>query len=301
MTDKEGDNEPEVKEGTVDAAAAQEIGALKHQLAEAQAANEAYQKLQANTATLFNPAVDDASRQAALSEVMKAGGISEQDVRTMMSEVLDEGGEPPAKDQESQDQVTPDPSKITPHPLEGKIAELEQSLQAMQEGTAKAQQEQSKEALKQAVDSALRSSPDAAQLLTRLKDTRGQEHAEKVAGLLRKDILRETLENLYSRKAQVGQFNAGWIPEEATKAAEATLEKAKSLMVTDSVGKAPGVMDESVMLSELAKKEIKPPVFDKDKKREENVAAADDWTVQRLQQMAAIHAAKAAAGGESKA
>jgi hypothetical protein len=298
MTDKEGDNEPEVKEGTVDAAAAQEIGALKHQLAEAQKANEAYQALQANTAALFNPAIDDATRQAALSEVMKAGGISEQDVRTMMSEVLEEGGEATEK---TEDKVTPDPSKITPHPLEGKIAELEQSVQAMQEGSAKAQQEQSKEALKQAVDSALRSSPDAAQLLTRLKDTRGQEHAEKVAGLLRKDILRETLENLYSRKAQVGQFNAGWIPEEATKAAEATLEKAKSLMVTDSVGKAPGVMDESVMLSELAKKEIKPPVFDKDKKREENVAAADDWTVQRLQQMAAIHAAKAAAGGESKA
>jgi len=282
-----------------DAAAAQEIGALKHQLEQAQGAAEKYQKLQGDVSVLFNPAAGDEARQAALSKVMQEGGISEDDVKSMMTDVLEPGEGTP--EPEPQKPAPPPEGTPKPDPLAGKVAELEQTLQSMQETSTQHRQEQSKEALKTAVDSALRTSPDANQLLTRLEGSRGKEHAEKVAEILRKDVLRETLENLYARKAQVGQFNPGWIAEEATKAAEATLEKAKSLVVTDNVGKAPGVLDEAVMLSELAKQEIKPPVYDKDKPKADNVTAADDWTAKRLQQVAAQYAVRQAQGGESKA
>ena len=293
-----GGKEPEEKP-TVDAAAAQEIGALKHQLEQAQAAAERYQKLQGDVSVLFNPSAGDEARQAALSKVMQEGGISEEDVKAMMTEVLEPGeGTPEPK---PENQPAPAAGEPKPDPLAGKVAELEQALQSMQETSTQHRQEQSKEALKAAVESALQTSPDANQLLTRLETSRGKEHAEKVAGILRKDVLRETLENLYARKVQVGQFNPGWIAEEAAKAAEATLEKAKSLVVSDNVGKAPGVLDEGVMLSKLAEQDLKPPTYDKDKSRADNTAAADDWTVQRLQQMAAQNAVRAAQGGESKA
>jgi hypothetical protein len=171
----------------------------------------------------------------------------------------------------------------------------------MKQASIADKQKASKDALARSVTQALDTSPDAQQLLADLKEKRGEDHSKKVAELLRKDVLRETLEHLYARKAQVGTFNPEWIAEEAAKAATATLEKAKALMVPDDIGKAPGGLDETVLLSEIAKKDLKPPVFDKEKSRADNAEAAETWTAQRLQKMAAEHAVKAAQGGESKA
>jgi len=285
------------------AAGAEEIGALKHQLEEAKKSQGDYQKLQTSVGALFNPGATEEQRQAALSNVMVAGGVSESDVQNMVADILGGEGEETGEEVKpvEQNQNTEQQKQQVPHPLEAAVKDLTSQVQEMRGSAEKNQQAQSKEALQKSVDHALQTSPDANDIISRLTAARGKEHAEKVAGLLRKDVLRETLENLYARKAQVGQFNAAWIPEEAAKAATATLEKAKSLMVTDSVGKAPGVLDEAVMLSELANKEIKPPVHDKKLSKAEQVEAVDNWTVQRLQQMAAQHAVKAAQGGESKA
>jgi hypothetical protein len=296
----EGDKDPEGK-SQGDKGGAEEIGALKHQLEEARKSAAAYQKLQGDTSVLFNPSVSDAQRQEALQRVMVAGGVSEADVKSMMTDVMggeegDEGG-----DEGGEGDKNKEGEEGKPSPLEAELGKLRQEIDALKETGVKDRQEQSKQALATAVDDALTRSPDAAQMLKDLQGKRGEEHAKKVAEFLRKDVLRETLENLYARKAQVGQFNPAWIGEEAAKAAKATLEKAKALMVTDSVGKAPGVLDEAVMLSELINKDIKPPEYDKEKSRAENVDAVDNWTVQRLQQMAAQHAANLASGGESKA
>jgi hypothetical protein len=292
-------------EGTADAAAAQEIGALKHQLSEAESKAAEYQNLKSQVSALFNPNASETERHAALAKVMVAGGVSENDVQSMVSEIL--GGEATGQTGESPPpppaatQAQSEEKKEEPNPLEAKVEELTSRIDQLQETSAADKQAQSKEALQSAVSRALTTSADAVQLMDRLAGARGKEHAEKVAELLRKDVLRETLENLYARKAQVGKFDPAWISEEATKAANSTLEKAKALMVTDQVGKAPGVLDEAVLLSELAEKEIKPPVYDKDKSKADNTEAADNWTAQRLQQLAAIHAVKAAQGGESKA
>jgi hypothetical protein len=276
-------------EGTADAAAAQEIGALKHQLSEAESKAAEYQNLKSQVGALFNPNASETERHAALAKVMVAGGVSENDVQSMVSEIL--GGEATGQTGESPPpppaatQAQSEEKKEEPNPLEAKVEELTSRIDQLQETSAADKQAQSKEALQSAVSQALTTSADAVQLMDRLAGARGKEHAEKVAELLRKDVLRETLENLYARKAQVGKFDPAWISEEATKAANS----------------APGVLDEAVLLSELAEKEISPPAYDKDKSKADNTEAADTWTAQRLQQLAAIHAVKAAQGGESKA
>jgi hypothetical protein len=286
-----GDPPPEPKP---DASA--ELAALKAELSETKEAAARAESAKQAIQTLFNPNASEESRQVALSQVMMEGGLSQGDVQSLMAEMAQEGVAPemPEIPEPVAEGVTP------PSEEQERIAALESQLQEMQTGRAEAAKAQSKRALESAVATAWENSPDAKQITDRLTSIQGEEVSKKTAAMLQKDILRETLEGLYNRKAQVGTFNPEWIPEEVGKAASATLEKAKVLGVSDQVGKAPGGMDEAVLLSEIASREIKPPAYDADKSGAENTEAAEVYTVQRLQQVAAQHAAKEV-GGESKA
>jgi hypothetical protein len=291
------DKAKETPQPQLDNKAAEQIGALKAQLEQEQAARAAAEANVGAVQTLFNPGATDEVRQAALLEVMKTGGISEADAQAMFEDWTQEA--PPA----GQDDVPPagaEGKENKPDPQAQRIDQLEAQVMAMHQARSESAKADSKRALEAQVAKTWEKSPDALDITQRLTQARDEETANKIASALQKDILREAIENLYSRKAQVGKFNPDWIPDEVEKAATATLEKARILGVTEHVGKAPGALDEEVMLSEIASKEIQAPTFDADRTPSENAESADDFTVKRLQQIAAQHMARAA-GGASKA
>ena len=278
--------------------AAEQVGALKAQLEIEKTARVEAEAAVGQVRQLFNSGASEADRAQALQQVMLTGGLSEQDVQTLMQEYTTP---PPG----AADDVPPDPNPVVPPagaPTEDqqRLAALEQRFEDMSTQRTEATKAASKKMLQTAVSTAWAESPDAKQLTERLVKVKDEATATKIGDLLQKDILREALEGLYNRKAQVGSFNPDWIPEEVSKAAAATLEKAKVLGATENVGKAPGGLDETVLLTEIANREIKPPAFDPKLAPEDNAAAAENWTVKRLQQMAAKRATMAA-GGESKA
>ena len=290
-----GEPEPEQKPAPASPEALAEMAKLQGQLLEEKQAREQAERLQGEVQTLFNPNATDEARQQALDSVLQGGGLSEADAAALIQELgtASDQVEPDFMQEPGVEQNQPSPEAI-------KLAELEAKMAGIESERATAAKDSSKKALQTAVADIWDKSPDAKAIDERLRSIKGDDLADKTSASLRKDILREALENLYNRKAQVGTFNPDWIPEEVEKAAAVTLEKAKALGVTDQVGKAPGGLDETVLLSEIANRKIEPPKYDPKLDPAGNTEAAETYTVQRLQQMAAQHAAKEV-GGESKA
>lgn len=272
----------------------EELNQLKEQLANAQQQLEQASGLRRQVATMFDPRAGEGDRAAALAQVMAAGGLHEQDVATILSDITDESPETPVNEPQPNQQQQPDPSLDA-------INELRAQVEGLQKSAENHSKAESKRLLQRSIAEQFEQSPDTKDILSTIESVRGKEHADKVREFLRKDVMRETLESLYQRRQQVGSFDNAWIEQEAAKAAKVVLEKARAMGVSDGVGKAPTESDDMVLLSEIAKKDVKPPVFDKDKDRNAVHTDVDNYTVQRLQQIAARAAANQAAGGDTKA
>lgn len=281
-----------------------ELTALKEQLATATEKLGASGELKKNVAVLFDNAATEGERAEALQSVMVAGGIDSGDAIQLMTQIQSanveenqavEGDETKAKTENPGEEKKESTAVVDQ--IMGRLGELEKTQKAANEANAEAARGQAQVQLKSEVANSFQQDKEMKLYVERITLSKGEEAAKKVVAFLEKDVMRDTMERLYSRKAKVGFFDNRWISEEASKAVAATLEKARAFGATDLLGKTPSGVDDMAAYAELAQEKLEPPKYDRKKSTSELNAEVTEWTRKRFEQLAARTALK----GPSKA
>ncbi len=264
-----------------------DVAALKAELVQAKGQAHQAAILQEHVGTLFNGSATEGQRAEALQAVMVAGGINSGDAIQLLSQMNDAqqatgdenvAVETPADTGEGQQLVDQ---------IMGRINTLEQAAVNKRKTDAEDAQAMAQVQLNQAVEDSFTNDKAMTTYMETMTRARGEKHAIKVKGFLAQDVKRDTMERLYARKAKVGFFDKSWIAEESSKAVAATLDKARSLGVTDGIGKTPGGADEMAMYAELAEQKLEPPKYDPKKSMSDMNREVTEWTKKRFQQIAA--------------
>lgn len=163
--------------------------------------------------------------------------------------------------------------------------ELVQAVQETQEATRQLRVSHMRQSMDQALEREFDSKAEVGVLLGQLKSYQGEKHdREKLLPILREKIRREALDRLKLRRAKVGSFQEGWIPEEVSAAAKAVAEEYRTVIGDVSlIGASPEtVSGEDEFLKSTP---VKAPEFKAGMNHGEAQALAHSFTADALSRL----------------
>ena len=176
------------------------------------------------------------------------------------------------------------------------IAQQQEEIQRLRMNQERLSTDQLKDKLTESIDQVYSSNPKLKSLLTAMNRLGGEDADGSKAAVIKREIEKEAMNLLNHRKNQGGKFDFSWFNEETNKAAEAVVNKFRTVIGDpDQIMKAPETATEQSVL--LSSKPVETPSYQKGDTMSHADTKLNNWTNDVLNRLVQ----EDSAGGKSKA
>ena len=264
------------------------VGGQNYTFEQLQQRAEHLENYQRATSAIMNPNTDPSTKEQAARYVLSSSGYTPDQVEEYVSSYISgntDGDDDTTEDDYMNTDETPD--KDTEDDGNAR-AVADAILQAQNQADNSSQQlvEMRARMIGERLDGTIRLAldqhPDVSVFLKRLSEMNGSEGEQSARQVIGHELRQATMDALKRRKTLAGSFDESWIPEETNKAAQAVLQKYRSVIGdVNLLGRAP----ETVSGSEASfshKKPVGSPSYKKGMDIASAEASINDWATDAL-------------------